>query len=122
MSESNVAVVMVLLFALRCVVPLAIAIGLGYLMNRLVDHWEAEDTRKQARVPAPVPAAKPAPQFMLSVPCWVTFSCAEEARRKCPAYRDPSVPCWEARRSANGVLMARCADCPRDQAAFALAV
>jgi hypothetical protein len=40
MSEFNAALVMIALFALRCVVPLALTLGLGYVMNRLVDRWE----------------------------------------------------------------------------------
>lgn len=118
MSETQGALVMVLLFALRCIVPLAITIGLGYLMNRLVDRWEAEDARKLAAAPTP----KPATQSILSIPCWVTNSCPEKAREKCPAYRNPSLPCWEARRKADGTLMAQCADCPRYQAGLAVAV
>lgn len=118
MSETQGALVMVLLFALRCIVPLAITIGLGFLMNRLVDHWEAEDARKQAPAAAPAPAT----QSILSIPCWVTNSCPEKVREKCPAYHHPNVPCWEARRKADGSLMARCADCPRYQAGHGLAV
>jgi hypothetical protein len=120
MSETEGALVMVLLFALRCIVPLAITIGLGYLMNRLVDHWEAEDARKKA--PAPAPAPRPAAQSILSIPCWVTNSCPEKVREKCVAYRNPGLPCWEARRQPNGALQTRCAGCPRYQAAFAVAM
>ncbi len=117
MSEIEGGLVMVLLFALRCIAPLAITVGLGYLMNRLVDHWQAEDA-----APAASRAARPAAQPLLSLPCWVTFSCSEEKRANCAAYRNPGLPCWEARCGANGVLAAGCADCSRYKAAFAVAV
>lgn len=123
MSETEGGLVMVLLFALRCIVPLAITVGLGYLMNRLVDHWQAEDARKEAPVRSNGKVAAPATLAALSLPCWVTFSCSEEARKNCAAYQHPDLPCWEAKRQANnGVLAASCADCPRYQAAFAVAV
>lgn len=124
MSQTEGGLVMVLLFALRCIVPLAITVGLGYLMNRLVDHWQAEDARKQAPAPRQAGrAAGAAAQPRLSLPCWVTFSCSEEKRANCAAYRNPGLSCWEAKRQANnGMLSAGCADCPRYQAAFAVAV
>jgi hypothetical protein len=31
-----------LLFGLRCIVPLALTLGVAYLMNRTVDRWERE--------------------------------------------------------------------------------
>jgi hypothetical protein len=120
MSEFNAALVMIGLFALRCVVPIALTFGLGYVMNRLVDRWEAEDARKTIPVPvarpiAPVVQAEPA-RSILSLPCWVTNSCAEKKLVNCAAYRAPHLPCWEARRQAEGALPARCPDCPRYQA------
>jgi hypothetical protein len=120
MSEFNGALVMVLLFALRCVVPLALTVGLGYAMNRLVDHWNAEDARRAIEMPSrsaqPVGAPQPA-SALLSLPCWVTNTCPEKQRVDCAAFRNAGLPCWEARRQAEGALPGRCADCPRYQAA-----
>ena len=42
MNGTQATFTMVLLFALRCVVPLAVVMGIGYAMNWLVDRWEAE--------------------------------------------------------------------------------
>jgi len=28
-------------------------------------------------------------------PCWEMFRCPDVIRSECPAYSDPSVPCWE---------------------------
>lgn len=123
MSEFNAALVMIALFALRCVVPLAVTLGLGYVMNRLVDRWEAEDAKRAVAVPAVRPAAvsRPEPSW-LTLPCWVTNSCPDKKLVDCAAYRAPDLPCWEARRQAEGALPAGCPDCPRYQAAFAIAM
>ena len=118
MSEFNGVLVMVALFALRCVVPLALTVGLGYVMNRLVDHWNAEDAKRAIEMPSrPVqPASTPQPaQALLSLPCWVTNSCPEKQRGGCAAFRNAGLPCWEARREDEGALPASCADCPRYQ-------
>jgi hypothetical protein len=34
---------MVVVFALRCFVPVVIIAALGFALNRLFDHWEAPD-------------------------------------------------------------------------------
>lgn len=121
MSEFNAALVMIALFALRCVVPLALTLGLGYAMNRLVDRWETEDARRVIAIPgtAQPAAAQTAPSW-LSLPCWVTNSCPEKKRADCAAYRSAGLPCWEARRQMEGALPAACPDCPRYQAALAI--
>ena len=122
MSGFEATLVMVALFALRCVVPLALTAALGYLMNRLVDRWEAEEAAAEAldKKPAPVPLmerpAAPERQSVLSLlsfPCWVTNNCPEAKRRSCPACERDDVPCWQARREAEGALPANCPDCPR---------
>jgi len=43
MSESEGTAVLVGLFALRCILPLAITLAFGYVMNRLVERWQDED-------------------------------------------------------------------------------
>jgi hypothetical protein len=42
MNTSQATFTMALLFALRCFLPLVLALGIGYAMNRQVDKWEAE--------------------------------------------------------------------------------
>lgn len=126
MSEFNATLVMISLFALRCVVPIALTIGLGYVMNRLVDRWEAEDAQRTIPVPVARPTAagfqaEPG-RSILSLPCWVTNSCPEKKAAGCAAFLAPHLPCWEARRQTEGALPARCADCPRYQVAFAVAM
>lgn len=119
MDRLDATLVMLALFALRCVVPLVLTAGLGYLMNRLVDHWESEEEAAlKEPIPVPVVAQREARErqpvlSLLSLPCWVTNDCPEEKRTRCPACERNDLPCWKARLQAEGMLPAKCPDCPR---------
>lgn len=117
MNEIEATAVMVGLFALRCVVPLLITIGLGRLMNRLIERWAAEEEEAQrqrtgAPLPAPVPP-QPGASPALSVPCWIFNKCDESQRQRCAAYRRQGIPCWRARLIEEGKLPDNCPTCPR---------
>lgn len=123
MNEFQGIAVMVALFALRCIVPLAVVLVIGYAMNRLVARWDAEETAQ-----ADQPAAKPsipltmaARSAALSVPCWVYKNCDETKRAGCPAYQNPTLACWTALTRAEGRLPAKCAGCARYTGVPALA-
>jgi hypothetical protein len=109
MNEFQATAVMVALFALRCVVPIILMAVIGYAMNRLVDHWEAEEAAQGETKPAVqvAMATKAAPKL----PCWVFNNCDETARAGCPAFKNQSVACWVARMRADGQLPAKCAGC-----------
>lgn len=120
MNEFQATAVMVALFALRCVLPLALMFAIGYGMNKLVDHWEKEEAAEKARVSIPVPVMQPVASRPVAgraaatkVPCWVFKNCDEAKRAACPAYRTPSLACWVALMRAEGQLPARCAGCQR---------
>ena len=100
---------MVGLFALRCVVPLALTMGIGYMMNRLVDHWEATDAAPEP-APEPTPASIPVMTADSKLPCWVVRNCDESKRAACPA-GSGLLTCWLARLRVEGTLPAACADC-----------
>lgn len=114
MNDFQAITVMVALFALRCVVPFVLLMVIGYGMNRLVNHWEKEDSAQ----PVPRPSI---PLSMLSretgqapkskIPCWLLNNCDEKTRAGCPAYANQSVACWVARLRADGRLPAKCAGC-----------
>lgn len=115
MDELRATGVMILLFALRCVVPLVFTIGLGYLMNRLVDRWEAEE--ELARQQKPEIGLQPAvtaeeKQSGIKIPCWVLRNCDPEKRENCSAYQQRQFPCWVARIRSDGALPSNCPDCP----------
>lgn len=119
MNEFQATAVLVTLFALRCVAPLALTILVGYLMNRLVNHWERQEAAEKAAPPAaaprPAPRLKPAVPIMAvkpAQPCWVLNNCSEAKRGGCPAYKNQIIPCWLARLRSDGALPAGCADCP----------
>lgn len=115
MNEWQAMLVMAGLFALRCIAPLLATIGLGYLMNRLIDRWAAEDeavTQKKAPQPRPAPELGVVTAIR-SVPCWLMKNCPPERRENCPAFQARGVACWQARERAEGMLPADCPSCPR---------
>lgn len=114
MNGFQATAVMVALFALRCVAPLVLMVAIGYLMNRLVDRWEAQDAAQAApaSVPLPVLPAQQAEVRPSSIHCWVFRNCDEAARNECVAFKNPAIPCWLARLRVDGKLPAACAGCP----------
>jgi hypothetical protein len=120
MDEFEAAAALVGLFALRCILPLAFTIGLGYMMNRVADRWQAEDRAQVAAATKVKPRRAPArPQPAITIPCWLFFNCSPARREKCPAYSNPTVACWAARSAASGRLPAKCATCPIHAQAYA---
>lgn len=105
------------LFVLRCLVPLAITVGAGYLLVRLDERWraaaaaerqawrETEEAEQPARptIPGTFPVA--------TAPCWVLKGCDPAKRTKCPAYLQPNGACWLARLKAEGELPSSCLTC-----------
>lgn len=115
MSESEGTAVLVALFALRCIMPLAITLAFGYFMNRLVDRWQAEDrVREQVDGEAEPSLASEVKSRLpvLTIPCWILNNCDESAKAGCAAYEHPGLPCWLARLRSDGALPERCPDCP----------
>jgi hypothetical protein len=115
MSELEATGVMIALFALRCLAPLALTIGIGYLMNRLVDRWRAEDEAREAAGPEPEMQPLPRPALKvptITIPCWVTRDCPPDKADDCPAKAFPAIPCWMARMQVEGRLPDTCPDCP----------
>lgn len=105
MNETQAVGVTLILFALRCVLPLAVTLGIAYLMNRQVARWEAAAQREATQTAAP-PTPKP------QKPCWEVRQCSPARRAACPAYQHQSEACWVVRQRGEGALPAGCTSCP----------
>lgn len=108
MNTSQATAIMVILFALRCLVPLVLMFGLGYAMNWLVDRWEMEAARENEIELEQETAALPA----AADPCWSIIKCSPEQRENCPGFQQQKIPCWLARTKAEGALPEKCVSCP----------
>ena len=95
MNDIQLSGATVLLFALRCLVPLALTLGIAYLMDRQVKKWGAEARLNSAEAP-----------------CWETRNCPPERRNACRAYKYQGQPCWSARLEQDECLPEACVTCP----------
>jgi hypothetical protein len=110
------ALVIAGMFILRLGVPLAITLAVGYVLLRLDRKWQAEawaewksnqlEQEEQAGQAAGRVASPVAGQF-----CWDVKGCSQTAREQCAAFKRSNIPCWLARRRAEGRLPAACYDC-----------
>lgn len=139
MNEYEATGVMVLLFALRCIAPFVLLMGVGYFMNRMVDKWERDAQEQQAAEREAVPESQPGQIFpekpgiaqpalakpslekkpALQLPCWLIKGCDPVRRADCPAYQQRGKPCWVVRLAVDGVLPADCPNCLIYQTAHA---
>jgi hypothetical protein len=83
MNELMATGVFLLLFVLRCVIPFALMMGVGYLMNWLVDRMRQEDEKT-----------------------------AQPGRTYCASYAQYGNRCWSVRMTNEGALPAACVNCP----------
>lgn len=109
MNASQATLTMVLLFALRCLVPLALMFGIGYAMNWLVDRWEAEAADKNGLQKL---GQETAVSQSSSGNCWSIKQCDPNLRENCPGFAQQVLPCWLARTRTEGILPAECTTCP----------
>lgn len=115
MSELESRVVFALLFALRCVAPLVLTLAIGYLMNRLVDRWEAEETTshlEEVEIAGDTRSSGGIKLPAVTLPCWLVRKCDPAKRDNCPAFKQQGLPCWQARLLAEGHMPDSCPTCP----------
>lgn len=100
--------VIVLMFILRLGLPLLVTVAIVYWLRRLDARWQAEALQERSSISvAPIATTiKPLPS-----PCWIVRSCPEEKRNHCPAYAQPELACWSARKQADGRLPSLCLTC-----------
>lgn len=95
-----------LLAMVKLGLPVAVLFALGYSLYRrhpkaglwqvewVSPYWGGADSRRSRRA------------------CWQVRSCPPEVRERCPAYRQPEVPCWRAVKVASGGhIQSRCFEC-----------
>ena len=90
-------------FLLRLAVPIGITMLVVGLLRYLDARWQAEALHQATSVGGvriPVQNLK----------CWDVHDCSPEQKAHCPAYLNPTIPCWEAH-SANGQLQEACLRC-----------
>jgi hypothetical protein len=100
------------MFILRLGVPLAITLAIGYLLLRLDRKWQAEAWAEweSSQLEQKEQAGQAAP-LMAGQLCCDLKECSQAVREQCPAFKRPNIPCWLARRRAEGRLPAACYDC-----------
>ena len=124
MNEFEGTTVLVGLFALRCIAPLVITLAIGFLMNRLVERWQAEDEvrEKAEAIPLPDPESNRGISLpSIKIPCWILKNCSEARQEECVARKQPGLPCWLVRLRYEGMLPKDCPDCPIYEEGAALA-
>jgi hypothetical protein len=85
-------------FALRLAIPIAITAIAIYFLRRLDTRWQAE-AEEQFLQPV---VEKPK--------CWEVYNCPPEKRETCAGYQSEQ-PCWQVFREENGYLQERCLGC-----------
>ena len=126
MSDFQATAVIVALFLLRCIAPLLFTLVVAYIMNRLVDRWQAADelsgVEREDLTVQPAGGGRLGRSLpVITIPCWILRNCEPEARTDCPAFQHPGLPCWMVRSSKDGLLPVACSDCPLYKQALALA-
>ena len=84
MNELKASGILLLLFGLRCLLPIAFVLTFGYLMNWLVERWRRQDE----------------------------LNAIMKKTRFCDAYTRFGSKCWSARMAEEGALPAACVYCP----------
>jgi hypothetical protein len=108
------AMSVVAMFILRLGVPLAAMAVVVYLFHRLDARWQKEAwARWRTDLERDQDASGAGWLARLATPCWEEKGCEPSAVRKCPAHRQSSLPCWMARRLAEGWLPTKCYHCER---------
>ncbi len=105
--------VIVGMFLLRIGVPLGVTLIVAYFLRRLDAKWQAEAWAEWEASQPQDELIADAMSLQSGEPCWSLKGCDETARANCAAPKQPSIPCWLARRRSEGKLPAECYNCAR---------
>ena len=89
---------------LRYGLPIGITALLAWMLLRLDARWQEQANRRRKRLNTLGAEVR-------QVRCWETSECAREQRDNCPAYAEPSVPCWQVFRRKDERLREACFTC-----------
>jgi hypothetical protein len=90
------------LVCITCGLPVAVLFAAGYLLQHRHSRVEAMFGLSEAVVPISYAGPSSAHEHAAGVRCWEITQCALAKRDKCPAYDRTYLPCWLARKLANG--------------------
>ena len=99
MSDLTAPIALLAGLAARLALPILVTAVAVYVLRMLDAHWQNEARNRPAQQQA---VEKPA--------CWEVNGCSPEQRKDCPGYVS-SLPCWQARRTANGYMREECLGC-----------
>ncbi len=105
MSEALEGVVVLLLFAVRIGIPIALTLAFGHWLERKLRPSEgpAEDQEKVR----PIRKAS----NVIRLHCWDIKRCEPAKRAQCAACRHPDLPCWLALQVEGGKVRENCFTC-----------
>ncbi len=96
MENLNLLFAILVGIAARLVIPIFVTILAVYFLRRIDARWQKEAATPPAKVEKPA--------------CWEIKGCLPEASKHCAGRTSP-LPCWQARRTANGYLREECLGC-----------
>lgn len=100
--------IVILMFALRIGVPIAITVLIGRWLEKklaLPEESQVEETKATATTRY-TRSGK-----IIRVHCWEVKRCEPAKRAQCAAYKRPDLPCWLAIQAAGGKLREECFTC-----------
>jgi hypothetical protein len=111
MDTMREVLTIVLFFVIRLGIPALVVGVVGWGLRRLDERWE-EDAQRRRREALSVEVNEVVvPAVADSKPCWEVKACPDERKSRCPAFLAPALPCWIARRNAEGCLPDGCPLC-----------
>ena len=87
---------------LRIGIPVALTVALIWAFGQLDARWK----REAALHGYERPRVK-----VSNSGCWQVHGCSEENRKRCPAYAQLDMPCWQVFRKEDGRLKEKCLGC-----------
>lgn len=89
---------------IRIGIPVLLTVALIWAFGKLDARWKREAALHKSERPALALQVR-------NSGCWQTRGCSEEGRKRCPAYAQPDLPCWQVFRKDDGRLKERCIGC-----------